>query len=70
MMVLTLKGTFLQKKIDTKDAKCTNKRQMYPPWTGWECNKTLDEDLTSTSFWYTVEWKGAIGTWISIEMPR
>ena len=63
-------GSFIQKKINTKDAKCTNKQQSWSSWRGYECNKTVDEDLTSSSFWYTIEWQGAIGTWISIEMPR
>ena len=60
----------VQKQIDTKDMKCTVKKQERPTWNGWWCNKTVDEDLTSSSFWYTPVWKGAIGVWVKFEMPR
>ena len=63
-------GSFIQSKIDTKDAKCSNKQQRWTSWSNYLCSKTLDGDWSSSSFWYTVEWKGAIGTWISVEMPK
>ena len=66
----TLIGTLLQKQIDTKGVNCTVKKQRSPPWGCCTCKDTLDQDYTAAGFWYTVEWKGAIGTWISIPMPR
>ena len=65
-----LTGTLLQKRIDTKDGDCTVKKQAWPPWSCCTCKDTLDLDYTGGSFWYTVEWKGGIGTWISIPLPR
>ena len=64
------KGTLLVNKWDIKsgNANCTVK-QPYS-WSGWGCDKTYDQDYTYNSFWYTVYWKGAIGTWINIELPK
>ena len=62
-------GTFIQSKVDTKDAKCTIKWRGRPPrYADQMCERTLDGDWKST--WYTQIQKGAIGTWISVEMPK
>ena len=61
-------GNLFVRKVDTMNANCTVK-QSYS-WSGYTCDKTLDQDYTWNSFWYTTVWKGAIGTWIKIDLPR